>query len=85
MVGTERDEEDSKEASHRLSMVTEHWSIGRVIVVRTMNQKQFCTTVTGDEEVDPMVATVNKLNSLKRDYEEKKGLCRRLRGTEKIV
>lgn len=51
---------------------------------RAMTENQLHTAVTGDDEGDVTVAGVNKLNCLKRAYEETKGLCRRLSGTVKL-
>ena len=42
---------------------------------RAMTENQLHTAVTGDDEGDVTVAGVNKLNCLKRAYEETKGLC----------
>lgn len=49
-----------------------------------MNENMLLTPVTAHDERDSMVATVNKLKNLKRDFEEKKGLCRSPSDTETL-
>lgn len=52
MLGTESDDDDKNEASHRFPTVTAHERNGSDKEERVMNENQLRTTVTGDEERD---------------------------------